>query len=228
MSHPPADKKLTLMVPEVEEYEGCPPEAAAPASENKISPTQEWALNKAAVLRFSRNGQWKEVLDLLTVLSKKQKSHEIYSALAQRVWVALKSNAPVTDVVLALYHLLQTLGPSHEIAGPIAALAHLMAKHRTPDHPDQALAQGQSQQMFSLIMDTLNIAGDEAFAKWVAQNHLDDPNHYVPIVLNCLEVMVGDKDAWWFDRDALQRDETAGSTVKKPTTIIPLVVKTLQ
>lgn len=226
MSHPPADKKLTLMVPVVEEPEGCPPETEASSSDAKLTPAQEWQLNKAAVLRFSRNGQWKEVLDLLTQLSKKQKSHEIYSALAQRVWVALKTNAPVTDVVLALYHLLNTLGPRHEIAGPVAALAHLMAKHRTPDHPDRALAQGQSQQMFSLVMDALNIVGDEAFAKWVAQNHLDDPNHYVPIVLNCLEIMVG--DAWWFDRDALQREGMTDGTVKKPATVIPLVKKTVQ
>ncbi|MBF0583137.1 MAG: hypothetical protein HQL80_02745 [Magnetococcales bacterium] len=227
MTHPDKENKLTLLVPVVEENEGCAPEGGdPPPSGKRLSSEEEWRLNKAAVGRFSRNGQWKEALELLTALSKKQKSHEIYKALAMRVWIALKTDAAVTDVVLALFHLLNTLGPQHEVAGPIAALAHLMAKHRTPDHPDRALAQGQSQQMFSLVMDSVGIVGDDAFKKWVAQNRLDDPEYYVPIVLNCLEVMVGDE--WWIDREALQRDAMGGPSTKKTTTVIPLVNKTLQ
>ncbi|MEO5339297.1 MAG: hypothetical protein H7837_02095 [Magnetococcus sp. MYC-9] len=203
MSHPSKKSKSTLVIPIVREKEGCAPEGETPPpNDKKISAEEEWRLNKAAVARFSRSGQWQEVLELLTTLSRKQKSHEIYKALAQRAWVALKSDAPVTDVVLALFHLLNTLGPRHEIAGPIVALAHLMAKHRTPNHPDRALAQAQAQQMFSLVLGAADVVGEEAFGQWVAHHRLDDPNHYVPIVLNCLEIMVGDD--WWIDRDALQ------------------------
>ena len=210
MSHPRPENKLTLIIPAVEENEGCAPEGEPAPSDRKISAEEEWRLNKAAIARYSRSGHWKEALDLLTILSKKQKNYEIYKALAQRVWVALKSNAPVTEVVLALYHLLNTLGPRHEIAGPIAALAHLMAKHRTPDHPDQALAQAQSQQMFALVMEVRGVVGDENFAQWVAENHLDDPNHYIPIVLKGLEIMVGDD--WWIDREKLQMDGMTPAT----------------
>lgn len=184
---------------------------SAAKAKKTISPQEEWQLSKAAVGRYSKNRQWTEVLDLLSALSKKHKNHEIYMALAQRNWVALKSNAPVTEVVLALFHLLNTLGPSHELAGPIAALAHLMAKHRTPEHPDRELAQAQAQQMFALVLDAVGIVGDEAFAKWVVHNRLDDPNHYVPIVMNLLEVMVGDN--WWIDRALLQEDiESVGKS----------------
>lgn len=169
-----------------------------------ISSKEEWQLNKAAVARYAKSGQWDEALKILTQLSKKQKTHEIYKALAQRIWIALKSEAPVTDVVLSLFHLLNTLGPRHDIAGAVAALAHLMAKHRTPDHPDQGLAQAQAQQMFALVLDEAGVVGDEAFGKWVIHHRLNDPNHYVPIVLNCLEIMVGDD--WWFDRTLLQEE----------------------
>lgn len=180
-------------------------------SKKKISAQEEWQLNKAAIARYGKSRQWKEALNLLTILSKKHKNREIYKALAQRIWIALKSDAPVTDVVLSLFHLLNTLGPSHDIAGPLAALAHLMAKHRTPEHPDQPLAHAQAQQMFALVLDAVGIVGDEAFAKWVTHNRLNDPNHYVPIVMNCLEVMVGDD--WWFDRALLQEDMVAAVQV---------------
>ncbi|MEO5353945.1 MAG: hypothetical protein H7835_12155 [Magnetococcus sp. XQGC-1] len=213
MSHPRNEAKSTLIIPVVEENEGCAPEGDAAVSGRKASAAEEWRLNKAAIARYSRSGHWKEVLDLLTILSKKQQTHEIYKALAQRVWVALKSDAPVTEVVLALYHLLNTLGPRHELAGPIAALAHLMAKHRTPDHPDRALAQAQSQQMFALVLEVRGVVGDDNFAQWVAENHLDDPNHYIPIVLKGLEIMVGDD--WWIDREKLQRDAESPATPNK-------------
>ncbi|MBF0184895.1 MAG: hypothetical protein HQM06_10965 [Magnetococcales bacterium] len=226
MSHPPKEALSILTIPANHEKEGCPPEGGESRASHRPSTEEEWRLNKAAIARLSRNGQWKEVLEILTALSKKQKTHEIYKALAQRVWVALKSDVPVTDVILALFHLLNTLGPRHEIAGPIVALAHLMAKHRTPDHPDAALAQAQSQQMFSLVLDAVGIVGDEAFAKWVAHHHLDDPNHYIPIVLRSLEIMVGDD--WWFDRDALQQDGNSKPAQRKAFSIQPTGEKTLQ
>ena len=219
MSYPDKKSKSPLVIPIMAEKEGCAPEGGGPVSSKGLSVEEEWRLNKAAVARFSRNGHWREALDLLTNLSKKQKTHEIYKALAQRVWVALKSDVAGTDVVLALFHLLNTLGPKHEIAGPVAALAHLMAKHRTPDHPDQALAQAQAQQMFSLVLDAAGIVGEEAFGKWVAHNRLDDPSHYVPIVLNCLEIMVGDD--WWIDKEMLQRSAMGEAVSQKPRIFHP-------
>ena len=225
MSYPNQKSKSTSVIPIMVEKEGCAPEGDSPASSQRLSAEEEWRLNKAAVARFSRNGHWQETLELLTNLSKKQKTHEIYKALAQRVWVALKCDIAVTDVVLALFHLLNTLGPRHEIAGPVVALAHLMAKHRTPDHPDQALAQAQAQQMFSLVLDAAGIEGDEAFGKWVTDNRLDDPNHYVPIVLNGLEIMVGDD--WWIDREALQKS-AMGETVSQKARIIHPTERVLQ
>ncbi len=220
MSDPTKETPPPLLVSVVEEQAGEEPDDKISPADKKIASAEEWRLNKAAIARFSRSGQWQEVLDLLTDLSKKQRNHEIYKALAQRVWVGLKSDAPVTEVVLALYHLLNTLGPRHEVAGPIVALAHLIAKHRTPEHPDRALAQAQSQQMFALVLDTIGIVGDEAFGKWVAHNHLDDPNHYIPVVLNCLEIMVGDD--WWIDREALQKDGTTRSVTKRSIPIVPI------
>ncbi|MBF0142709.1 MAG: hypothetical protein HQL59_04530 [Magnetococcales bacterium] len=183
---------------------------AAPPPEGEARPSarQDWAMRRQAVLQFSRSGQWDEVLKTLTFMSSSPRHSGIYQALGHRVWVALKTQAPASDTVLALFHLLNTLGPRHEIAGPVAALAHFVARHRTPDHPDRELAMGQAQQMFALVCGAINVLPGEPFDRWVRETHLDDPNHYVPVVLRALELMVGEE--WWFDREALERQLQEG------------------
>ncbi len=183
---------------------GSPPPGGPGSAASRPSPAEEWKSDKADIARLCKEGDWPEILKILTRMSTKHKNKEIYKALAQRVWVALKSDAPAVDVVLALFHLLNTLTPRHEIAGSIATLAHLMAKHRTPDHPDRDLALGQAQQMMALVCDQAKVVGQEAFKIWVTNNRLDDPDHYIPIVMAGLEMMVGDD--WWIDKEALQRD----------------------
>jgi hypothetical protein len=175
--------------------------------QSKKDPAEEWKLNRAAITRFAKDGNWPEALKLLKILSTKHRNKEVYKALAMRVWICLKSDAPVDEVVLGLFHLLNTLGAKHEIAGSIAALAHLMAKTRTPEHRDRDLALGQSQQMFNLVCENQKIIGEDAFSKWVVASKLDDPNHYIPIVMNCLDIMVGENEEdWWFNREQLQTE----------------------
>lgn len=162
----------------------------------------DWDAEIERVRTWADEGNWEEVFKLLKTMSQRFKNTEIYKALAQRVWVGLKTQIAGSEVVMALFHLLNTLGPRHDVAGPIAALAHLIAKHRTPDHPDRDLALGQAQQMFHRVCEERGVVGEEAFKIWVKGERLDDPNHYVPIVMHVLEVMVGDE--WWFDRSLLQ------------------------
>ncbi|MBF0415520.1 MAG: hypothetical protein HQL79_07095 [Magnetococcales bacterium] len=164
----------------------------------------DWNAEVAQVKRWADEGNWDETFKLLKTMSLRFKNTEIYKALAQRIWVALKTDIPVSEVVLALFHLLNTLGPQHEVAGPIAALAHFMAKHRSSNDPDRELAMGQAQQMFHRVCEEKGIVGEEAFQIWVKNSRLDDPNHYVPVVMHCLEIMVGDE--WWFDRSLLQKE----------------------
>lgn len=187
-----------------------PPAAQAPSAPQPRHGGPDWDAEVAQVRRWGDEGNWDEAFKLLKKMSQRFKNTEIYKALAQRIWVALKTETPASECVLALFHLLNTLGPRHDVAGPIAALAHFLAKHRTPNHPDRELAMGQAQQMFHRVCEEKGVVGEESFKIWVKNNRLDDPNHYVPIVMHCLEVMVGDE--WWFDRSLLQREleQTAG------------------
>ncbi|MBF0449038.1 MAG: hypothetical protein HQL67_12645 [Magnetococcales bacterium] len=179
------------------------------------NPEEEWKLNKAAITRFASDRNWPEVLKLLTFLSTKRNNNEVYKVLAMRVWVCLKSDTPVTEVVLGLFQLLNTLSPKHEMAGHIAALANLMARNRTPDHEDRELAIGQAQQMLSMVCEFQGISGEEEFDKWIEENQFNDPNHYVPVVMDALDMMVGED--WWFDRDDLQSEMVAANEKKLET-----------
>ena len=191
-----------------------PPEEGAAAQMGKPTPEEEWQMNIRAVRHLSRVGNWPEVLKLLRNLSTKNQNPEVYKALGQQIWVALKSDAPAVDVVQSLFHWLNTLGPAHELAGHVAALANLVVQMRTPDHPEQGLAQGQAQQMFSLVCGTLGIEGREAFDAWVRAKHLDDPDQFIPVVMEGLELMVGEE--WWIDRQALHREmELANAEVRQ-------------
>ncbi len=180
------------------------PDADEETPHSTVSPAEEWNEDRKALDQFSREGNWEEVLKILKRLSTKHRNKEIYKALAQRVWVGIKYQAPAIEVVQSLFHLLNTFGAKHELASNICALAHLMAKHRTPDHEDRDLAIGQSQQMFAIVCDAWKIIGEEAFQIWVKANHLDQPDHYLPPLMKGLEIMVGDE--WWIDRDKLQAE----------------------
>lgn len=194
---------MNQTTPRIIPIQAIPPQAE-PETPPTLSAAEEWNEDRKALHTFSHAGQWEEALKILKRLSTKHKNHEIYKALAQRIWVGLKTQTPAIEVVQSLFHLLNTLGARHEMAPIICALAHLLAKHRTPDHEDRDLAIGQSQQMFSIVCDSLNIVGEEAFQIWIKANRLNDPDHYLPMLLKGLEIMVGDE--WWIDKDGLQKE----------------------
>lgn len=173
-----------------------------------------WQEKRQELSGYNHARDWVGALTVLTELSTKKQYPDVRKALAQRIWVGLKSDAPAIHVVTALRELVMILGVKHELAGPLAALAHLMAKHRTPDHPDSELAMVQSQQLFHYICEPNGVKGEVAFNKWVEDNNLNNPDHYIPLVTAGLEIMV--LDDWWIDRDALQQ-ELIDSNAQKQT-----------
>ncbi|MBF0439431.1 MAG: hypothetical protein HQL93_09955 [Magnetococcales bacterium] len=195
---------MSQATPRIIPIQSASPMAESETPEPTLSPAEEWSKDRIALDQFSREKNWPEVLKILRRLSVKHKNAEIYKALAQRIWVGLKTEAPAIEVVESLFHLLNTLGPRHELSPAICALAHLLVKHRSPDHEDRDLAIGQSQQMFALVCDAYKVIGDEAFAIWVKALRLDDPNHYLPMIFKGLEMMVG--DTWWIDKEGLQEE----------------------
>lgn len=166
------------------------------------SEEEDWELNRAALSRAASRHDWQEALNLLVYLSNKDWSPEAYKAMAQAAWLSLKIECPVTQLTMALYNILLSLGAKHPAGGAIASLANLMTQHRQLEHPDNELARFHARQMLHFVADGAHVEGVESFQQWVQDNRLDDPEYFVPVVLATLESMVeGD---WWIDVHAVQ------------------------
>ncbi|MBF0176433.1 MAG: hypothetical protein HQL63_06235 [Magnetococcales bacterium] len=178
-----------------------PPGLSAP-------PETPWQEKILYLTECSEKRNWEEALKVLTDLSTSRRFPHTHKAAAQRAWMALKSNVAAIAVVTALREVVMTIGPQHELAGPMGALAYFLARHRKGDDAGREFAVAQAQQMLHLICESQKVPeGEQAFQDWVVANRLNEPDFYLSKVIDGLEVMVmGD---WWFDRNALQEELNA-------------------
>ncbi|MBF0188900.1 MAG: hypothetical protein HQL50_13340 [Magnetococcales bacterium] len=171
--------------------------------EDAESPKEDnWTLAVNSLKQLSRAGNWEEAHESLIFLANQENHPEVYRAKALAVWLALKTDVPIAQLTSSFYKLLIGVGPDHESAPALASLANLMLHHRTPDHPDRELAQLHVHQMFQYVSEVDGITDQEGFKSWVEENHLDDPDIIIPMVMQTLEEIMGDLD--WIDRDRIQ------------------------
>ncbi|OSM06210.1 hypothetical protein [Magnetofaba australis] len=170
----------------------------------------KWAALKEEVKAASAAGEWDKALKLMLEMSNNDRHPEAFMARVQSAWLVVKIPAPVTDVTLVLFDLLASLEANHPAAGGVAALANLMAMHRTPDHPQRELAQMQAQQMWPMAAKIMGINPDDnaAFEAWRSEEQLDDPNAFIPRVMGMLERM--GPEVWWIDRERIQAEMMQG------------------
>ncbi|NGZ27963.1 MAG: hypothetical protein G8345_13870 [Magnetococcales bacterium] len=177
------------------------------------SEEEDWQANREELVKANEKRDWFEVLRILVYLSNKDGIPEAYKAMAQAAWLVLKIQAPVTQVTLIFYNLLVSLTPKHRAGPAIASLANLMSRHRTPDHPDRELAINQAGQMLHYVATTLDLDDQDAFQAFVEREHLNDPDHFLPLVMETLDAMI--RGDWWFDhhlvQEELERDATRQS-----------------
>ncbi|ABK42617.1 hypothetical protein Mmc1_0088 [Magnetococcus marinus MC-1] len=166
---------------------------------------EEWQAARQRIAQFNAQRNWMGVLNTLLEMSNNDRHPEAYLARLQAAWLVVKlPQAPVSHVVIVLYNLLASLESGHPAAGPLAALANLMALHRTPDHPERELAQMQAQQMWDMAAHNLGIEPGSHFESWMERNGLNDPNSFVPRIMGMLEKM--ENRPWWIDKEAIQED----------------------
>ncbi|MEG3639575.1 hypothetical protein [Magnetococcus sp. PR-3] len=178
---------------------------AEEAEEGGRSPEEDWAINVNAVTQLSKAGQWERVFDTLVYLSTRESNPKVHAAMGQRIWVALKAEIDILDVTTSLSALQTMLGEKHILAGPLASLANLVCQNKGLEDPEHPIAVNQVQQMFELAAkEGAGVEGEEAFKAWVADNKLDQPDHFIPFVMEMIEHMVGQD--WWFSRESLQED----------------------
>ena len=178
------------------------------------SPEEDWAINLNALKQYSRAGDWVETLKVLEYLSTRENHPDVQKAMAQRAWLTLKTDTPLLQTTLALYNLLVYLGDDHPASGAIASLAHMIVQHRGDGQdPDIDLARAQTQQMLKHAADAFGVEEPEEFKYWVSEQKLDQPEHFIPLVMSTLDELVeGD---WWFDHIKAQAELEANSQEEK-------------
>lgn len=174
---------------------------------------EDWQINRDELAQANSRRDWFEVLRILVYLSNKDAHPEAYKAMAQAAWLVMKIPAPVTQVTLILYNLLVSITPHHPAGPALASLTNLLSRHRTPDHPDRELALNQAGQMLHYVATSLDIEDQEAFQAFVARNRLDDPEHFLPLVMETLDAMI--RGDWWFDHHQVQEELEQDATSQK-------------
>nr|CRH07575.1 conserved protein of unknown function [Candidatus Magnetococcus massalia] len=170
-----------------------------------IRPMEEsWRRLRQKVETCNSKRDWSGALDALIEMSNNDRHPEAFLARLQASWLVVKIPAPVTHVVIVLFNLLTALESGHPASGPLAALANLMALHRTPDHPERDLAQMQAQQMWDIAARNLGIQPGAPFETWANNHGLDNPDFFVPRIMGMLEQM--EERPWWIDREAVIED----------------------
>ena len=168
------------------------------------TPEENWNVALNSLKQYSKARKWDDCMEVLTFLANQDNNPEMMKARAHASWLALKTQAPVAQATQVLYKLLMTLGSHHELAGPLASTANLLFHHRTPDHPDRPLAESHVQQMLLFASNLEMSASSEEVQAWVRENRLDEPETFVPKVMESLEMMIGNE--WWIDKEVIQQE----------------------
>ncbi|MBF0368752.1 MAG: hypothetical protein HQL52_04765 [Magnetococcales bacterium] len=179
-------------------------EKTGQAPSQKRDREEDWQINLNAVVQASRGGDWPAALKALTYLSTKEWHPDANKALAQRIWLTLKSDASISEVVLALNLAFVRFSPLHERAGLVAALANFMAARRGVGEADGELAQMQAMGMVKALREARNLSDEPAFIAWMQENRLEDPDYFIPEAMEMLETMVDGQ--WWLNREKLQQE----------------------
>ncbi|MEO5330797.1 MAG: hypothetical protein H7839_02130 [Magnetococcus sp. YQC-5] len=81
---------------------------------------EEWNEDRKALDQLSRDGNWPEALKILKRLLTKHKNTEIYKALAQRIWVGLKTQtSAILTFICSTHFVPDTKSPRPSVPLPI-------------------------------------------------------------------------------------------------------------
>jgi tetratricopeptide (TPR) repeat protein len=144
--------------------------------------------------------QIRAYIDLVTVLVNlgvADKSNGLVY-LAQATWLIIKIQTPLTKTIQLIRDLYDAVPQGDEMEALLGATAVFFCYQRGKNHPQLEEFQKGSLNMISAAADAQGIETQEAFDTWFVQQRLNDPEYYIPRLLQRLEEIVGDE--WLFER----------------------------
>ncbi|WP_235526444.1 tetratricopeptide repeat protein [Nostoc piscinale] len=145
-------------------------------------------------------GQVRAYIDLRTVLSNLGLTVEsngiIY--LAQAVWLCLLVQVPLDDTVNTLWYMYNSVPQGDEMEALLGAVAMYFCQVGGDQHPQLEELQQRSFKILAGAAAAQGIETLEALATWFVQQRLNDPDYFIPRLVQLLEAIVGDE--WLFER----------------------------
>nr|WP_228014697.1 tetratricopeptide repeat protein [Fortiea sp. LEGE XX443] len=145
-------------------------------------------------------GQVNAYLDLCTILGNLSVADEIKGIiyLAQAVWLCLRVQVPLTGTINKLRVMYNSVPQGDEIQALLGAVAMYLCQVRRDEHPQLEELQQRSFEILVGAAAAQGIGTGEALETWYVQQRLNDPNYFIPHLVQLLEEIVGDE--WLFER----------------------------
>lgn len=156
---------------------------------------KEKVLYLEAIEMLARIRAWLDCISVLSSFSATDEKSDIY--LPHAIWLALRTQPPVLNVVGMCYGLLKRVEPQSDTALLVAAYAKFCVATRARGHPKEDALR---KYIFDRICACANVryVDPENLKKWFISERLNDPSYFIPALNAALEDLIG--DAWVFDR----------------------------
>jgi tetratricopeptide (TPR) repeat protein len=166
-------------------------------------------LNRQAAIAFASINAYPDLITVLHNLGcSAQQERDIFAA--QAVWLIFRTEAPLTHFIDSGECLFHQIPKGDPLELPLATALMIVVATRGKTHPEHKKFRARATKLVGIAAGNADIQDEEAMRRWVAENHLDDPDHVFPTLQARLEELIGDR--WLFDRTPLlDRSDSAPS-----------------
>lgn len=145
-------------------------------------------------------GEIRDYVNLHQVLENFGVAHErkgiIY--LAQAVWLCWQVKIPLVNTINTLLIMSNQVPQSDETEALLSMTAHYFCQLYGDENPQIEELRHSTILSLSSAAEAQGVNSQEAFDTWFAQRQLNDPEYFIPRLIERLEEIIGDE--WLFER----------------------------
>ena len=158
---------------------------------------------------FARVRAWLRCITVLGNLGASDNDEEATAYLSQAVWLCMRVEPPLEDVLNTCAELLSKIGPESETSPLLAAYGAYLVQTRGDKHPEKEELLRRGTGMLEACASARKIEEDKLL-EWLEKEKLNDPSSFIPALQTALEAMAPD-DAWVFDRNLFASEAGDGA-----------------
>jgi hypothetical protein len=161
-----------------------------------------WPLGRAAFDAFMARDQFELAADACDVLFQANQPDSI-AALGQGIWLAVTCPIDPELTIELLGHVIDDTPDDADGAAVAATTALFLADVRAQGRQREDLMFFATQLLGNVARRHSGVDSREQLDQWMERLELKEPEKFLVRLRNVVDVLV--QDAWWFDRDALQK-----------------------